>query len=133
MMKMIIDRIGTRALARLGAAACIAALCYACASAPTPQQVTASTDAAVQKAAPTVAMACWAVSAADAAFKAFYVGGKAPDPAVVADEAKAVTAADAICANPPTDTASAIAAVMAAYKSVVGETPAAAPAAPAAS
>ncbi|HUZ74911.1 MAG TPA: hypothetical protein VMU87_18145 [Stellaceae bacterium] len=113
------------ACAAFGAALGLAA----CASAPTPQAVQAKTDAAVQQAAPTVAMACWSLAAADAAFKAFYAGTPKADPAVIADEALAVQAANAICAHPPANTAAAIADILGVYKTVTAKTPAAAPSA----
>jgi hypothetical protein len=94
----------------------------------TAQQIgTAQTDAdnAVAQAQPTIAMACWLAQAADAGFQV-YAAGATADPAVVANEKTAMAAATAICANPPANVAQAIADVMAAYKSVVAATPAAA-------
>jgi hypothetical protein len=97
----------------------------------TAQQITqAQTDAndAVAAAQPTIEMACWLTQAADAGFQA-YAASANLDPAVVTDEQKAVAAANAICANPPTDLAQALVDVMASYKAVVAVTPAT-PAAP---
>lgn len=98
------------------------ALAVACS---TQQIETAATDGdeAVASAQPTIEMACWLVEAADAGFSAYAASGKA-DPAAVADEAKAVAGANAICANPPADVSQAIADVIAAYKAVVAATPA---------
>jgi hypothetical protein len=71
-----------------------------------------------------VALACWLVSAADAGFQTYAVSSR-PDPAVVAEEQRAVSAANAICVAPPGNAAQALADVMAAYKSVVAATPSA--------
>ena len=101
----------------------IATLLGAC----TAQQIDtaqSNADQAVSNAQPTIALACWLMSAADAGFQAYAAGGR-PDPAVVADEQKAVSAANAICLTPPDNVAQALADVMAAYKSVVAATPAA--------
>jgi hypothetical protein len=90
------------------------------------QQITqAQTDAngAVAKAQPTIEMACWLTQAADAGFQAYAASAKL-DPAVVADEQKAVAAATAVCANPPANLAQALVDVMASYKAVVAVTPA---------
>lgn len=92
----------------------------------TAQQIdTAQSDAngAVAQAQPTIEMACWLVQAADAGFQAYAAGAKV-DAGVVADEAKAIAAANGICANPPTDLAQALGDVMATYKAVVAATPA---------
>ena len=89
-----------------------------------PQTTTAQTnaDTAVAQAQPTIEMACWLAQAADAGFQVYAAGANA-DPLVVANEKTAMAAADAICANPPSDVAGAIADVLAAYKSVVAATP----------
>jgi hypothetical protein len=59
----------------------------------------------------------------DAGFQAYATSEKA-NAGIVADEQKAMAAANAICATPPTDVAQAIVDVMAAYKAVVAATPA---------
>ena len=92
----------------------------------TAQQITQAqtgADNAVAMAQPTIEMACWLTQAADAGFQAYAASAKA-DPAIVADEQKAVAAATAICANPPGNLAQALADVMATYKTVVAVTPA---------
>lgn len=81
-------------------------------------------DSTLANSADTVAMACWGIQAADAVFKTTYAVGAKADPAIVADEAKAVAGATAICANPPANTAQALADVMGAYKAVQNATPA---------
>jgi len=80
-------------------------------------------DSAVAQAQPTIEMACWLAQAADAGFQAYAASAKA-NAGIVADEEKAMAAANAICATPPTDVAQAIVDVMAAYKAVVVATPA---------
>lgn len=93
----------------------------------TAQQIDAAqsdANGAVAKAQPSIAMACWLAQAADSGFQAYAASAKV-DPGVVADEAKAVAAATATCANPPADLAQALADVMATYKAVVAFTPAA--------
>ena len=77
-------------------------------------ETAAKADDVVAKAKEEIAMACWAMQTADVAFHVF-VAPKA-DPAIVENEKKAVAAANAICANPPTNVKEAIAAVLAAYK-----------------
>ena len=109
---------------RILAAMAIAALIVASCSSAQVQQTQTKIDGTIAAAQPTLAMACWGVQAADAVFKATYVGGKSADPAVVGDEAKAVTAAGAICAHPPANLAQAVADVMMAYKAVQKATPA---------
>lgn len=84
---------------------------------------------AVAKAQPSIEMACWLVQAADAGFQSYAASAKA-DAAVVADEKKAIAAANAICANPPANVAQALADVLATYKAVVAVTPSPAATAP---
>jgi len=109
----------------------LAALCMmagADLSACTSQQIadgTASADATVAAAQPTIELACWLASAADAGFQA-YAASAAPDAAVIGDERRAMAAVTAVCAAPPSNTAQAIAAVMSAYKAIVATTPQAA-------
>jgi uncharacterized lipoprotein YajG len=86
-------------------------------------QAQGDADSTVAQAQPTIEMACWLAQAADAGFQAYAASAKA-DSGVVADEEKAMAAANAVCANPPADVAQAIADVMAAYKVVVAATPA---------
>ena len=59
-------------------------------------------------------MACWAMQTADVAFMVF-VAPKA-DPAILENEKRAVAAANAICANPPSNVNEAIASILNAYK-----------------
>ena len=89
------------------------------------QQAQSDADNAVAQAQPTIALACWLVAAADAGFQT-YAASANPGAAVIADEAKAVAGADAICAAPPANLAQAMGDVMAAYKAVVVATPASA-------
>lgn len=77
-------------------------------------ETTLKVDDAIAKAKEEIAMACWAMQTADVAFHVF-VAPKA-DPAIVENEKKAIAAANAICANPPSNVNEAIAAVLAAYK-----------------
>jgi hypothetical protein len=90
--------------------------------APGVSRVQSGADNAVSQAQPTIEMACWLAQAADAGFQAYATSAKA-NGAVVADEEKAMAAANAICVNPPADVAEAIADVLAAYKAVVAATP----------
>jgi hypothetical protein len=90
------------------------------------QQAQNGADQAVSSAQPTIEMACWLVEAADAGFQV-YAASHAAAASVVADERKAIAAADAICAKPPANLAQAIADVLATYKAVVAVTPAVAP------
>ena len=76
----------------------------------------AKVDAAIAKAQPSIEMVCWGIKAADAVFQS--VVAPKLTPAQVADEAKAVAAANAICANPPQSSQDAVAIVIAAYKAV---------------
>lgn len=87
-------------------------------------------ESGIANAGPTIQVACWGVDAADALFQALYVAGKNADPAVVADEKKALAGAHAVCANPPANLASAVAAVMASVKAIQNVTPAQVAAAP---
>ncbi len=68
-------------------------------------------------------MACWSLTAADAAFKVFYATRPDADAGIVADEAKAISGAQAICAAPPTDLKSATAAILASYRAVTAKVP----------
>ncbi len=107
-----------------------ALLCAACTS----QQLTDTgmkIDTTVASAQPTVEMLCWGVSAADAVFKTTYAAGPSADPAVVADEAKAVASSVPICANPPANLVQAVADLAAVYKSIQQATPAAVASVPA--
>ena len=85
--------------------------------------VQSDANGAVAKAQPTIEMACWLAQAADSGFQTYAASAKV-DAGVVADEAKAVAAAKATCANPPANLAQALADVMATYKAVVAVTPA---------
>lgn len=67
-------------------------------------------------------MACWLVSAGDAAYRTFRAP-KAPADEI-ADEQKAISGALAICNDKPTDLVSATKAVMDAYKAVTAKVPA---------
>ena len=100
----------------------LAAFVLAACSAQQIETAATESDAAVASAQPTIEMACWLVEAADAGFAAYASSGKA-DPAVVADEQKAIAGANTICANPPSDVAQAITDVIAVYKAVVAATP----------
>jgi len=94
-------------------------------SACTAQQVadaTAQSDAAVADAQPTIELACWLASAADAGFQAYAASAHA-SAAAMADESRAVAAVTAICSAPPINTAQAVAAVLQAYKAIVATTP----------
>jgi len=90
------------------------------------EQAQNDANVAVAQAQPTIEMACWLVQAADAGFQ-IYAESAGADPAVVADEKKAIGAANVICANPPANIAQAIADVMVTYKAVVAVTPNAVP------
>jgi len=111
--------------AKTGALLIAAMLTASVISACSPTQVQqAATDAnnAVASAQPSIEMACWLVQAADAGFQ-IYAASPQADPSAVADEKKAVAAANVTCANPPSNAAQAIADVMATYKTVVASTP----------
>lgn len=84
-----------------------------------------SIDNKVASSQATVSMLCWGVQAADAVFKTTYAAGPNADPAIVADESKAVATVAPICANPPANLAQAVADLAGAYKAVQGATPAA--------
>ena len=71
-------------------------------------------DDAISKAQEQINMACWAMQTADVAFQIF-VAPKA-DPAILANEKKAVEVANAICANPPSNVKEAVASILSAYK-----------------
>lgn len=91
----------------------------------TAQQITGAqtaADSSVAQAQPTIEMACWLAQAADAGFQA-YAASAPSATSVIADETKAMAAANAICTNPPADVAQAIVDVLAAYKAVVAATP----------
>ena len=69
---------------------------------------------AIASAREEINMACWAMQTADVAFTVF-VAPKA-DPAILENERKAIAAANAICANPPSNVNEAIASILNAYK-----------------
>lgn len=81
----------------------------------------AKANAALSASHQQIQMACWGIQAADAVFRTTYAASPKADPAVVADEAKAVAAANVTCANPPANLAQALADLMATYKSITGK------------
>jgi hypothetical protein len=85
----------------------------------------AQSDSAVAQAQPTIELACWLATAADAGFQA-YASSTHAAAAMLADESRAMAAVSAICAAPPINTGQAVAAVLQAYKAIVATTPAAA-------
>ena len=109
-----------------------ALLCAACSSTQIASTGT-TIDNGIASAQPTVAMLCWGIQAADAVFKTTYAAGPKADPAVVADETKAVASSVPICANPPANLAQAVADLAGAYKAVQQATPATVASVPAAS
>jgi hypothetical protein len=86
------------------------------------QQVQTDANATVAQAQPTIEMACWLAQAADAGFQT-YAASTSANASVVANEAKAMAGASAICADPPSDATQAIVDVLAAYKTIVAATP----------
>jgi hypothetical protein len=106
--------------------AILAMLLVAGCTAQESQQAQTDADTAVAQAQPTIEMACWLAQAADAGFQA-YAASASANATVVADEAKAMAGASAICTNPPSDVTQAIVDVLAAYKAIVAATPASAP------